>query len=83
MSPASIKKLRKRLDITQKSMAEAFGVSTLSMSQYETKVRNPGPTAHVFFAVLDSIPKTQALDLLKLFRSRAVRLKKSRARSGA
>ncbi len=75
MSPKHIKKLRKSFGFTQKVMARAFGVGTLTMSQYENGVRNPGPTALILLELLDSLPKKRSLELFKLFHSKAKELK--------
>ena len=82
MSPASIKSMRKRLGLTQHSMAKAFGVSTLTMSQYETGFRNPGPTALILLEILDSLPKKKALELFELFSKKAKSLKNERSEKG-
>lgn len=76
MSPKEIKNLREsHLGITQKSMAEALGLTTLTMSQYETGVRNPGATVLILFMILNSFPKKKAIELLELFRSTAMKMK--------
>lgn len=71
MSPAEIKSTRERLGLTQESMAEAFGVAKLTMSQYETGFRQPGPTALILLMVVDSLSNKKALELIALLRKAA------------
>ena len=71
MSPAEIKSTRERLGLTQESMAEAFGVAKLTMSQYETGFRQPGPTALILLMVVDSLSNKKALALIALLRKAA------------
>jgi transcriptional regulator with XRE-family HTH domain len=52
-------------------MAEAFGVAKLTMSQYETGFRQPGPTALILLMVVDSLSNKKALELIELFRKAA------------
>lgn len=73
MNPADIKATRLRLGLTQESMAEALGIAKLTMSQYETGFRKPGPTALIFLIVIDSLPKKKSLELIELFRKAALR----------
>lgn len=73
MSPADIKATRVRLGLTQELMAEALGVAKLTMSQYETGFRKPGPTALILLMVVDSLSKKKALELIELFRKAAQR----------
>lgn len=73
MSPAEIKSTRERLGLTQESMAEAFGIAKLTMSQYETGFRQPGPTALILLMVVDSLSNKKALELIELFRKAAKR----------
>jgi DNA-binding transcriptional regulator YiaG len=73
MSPADIKATRVRLGLTQELMAEALGVAKLTMSQYETGFRKPGPTALILLMVVDSLSKKKALELIELFRRAAQR----------
>ena len=73
MSPSEIKSTRERLGLTQESMAEALGVAKLTMSQYETGFRRPGPTALILLIVVGSLSKKKALELIELFRKAAIR----------
>lgn len=78
MSPKDIKALRTDLGLTQASLAEALGLVTLMISQYETGVRRPGPTALILLSVLDSLPKKHALELIELFRKASIRIGRDR-----
>jgi len=71
MSPDEIKALRVRLGLTQKNLALALGVNKLTLSQYETGFRKPGPTALVVLFVLDRLPKKKALELVALLQGAA------------
>lgn len=71
MSPEQIKGIRARLDLTQAELAQAFGVSRLTISQYEIGFRRPGSTALVLLRVLDSLSRARAKELVALLRSRA------------
>lgn len=72
MSPDEIKALRTKLNLTQVEFAKALGVAKLSMSQYETGFRKPGPTLVILLRVLDSLPIKKAHWLLELFRKHAL-----------
>ena len=74
MSPSDIKTLRKRLKLTQKDLSYALGVSKLTMSQYETGFRKPGPTALVLLFVLETLPLRKAQELIQLLQQAARRL---------
>jgi DNA-binding transcriptional regulator YiaG len=69
MSPIEIKALRVKLNLTQVEFSKILGVAVLSMSQYETGFRNPGPTLLILLKVLDSLPKNKAFWLLDQFKS--------------
>lgn len=71
MSPDDIKTLRKRLKLTQKDLSYALGVSKLTMSQYETGFRKPGPTALVILFVLETLPIRKAQELIELLQHAA------------
>lgn len=71
MSPDEIKALRTKLNLTQVEFAKALGVAKLSMSQYETGFRKPGPTLVILLRVLESLPIKKAHWLLDLFREHA------------
>lgn len=71
MSPDDIKTLRKRLKLTQKDLSYALGVSKLTMSQYETGFRKPGPTALVLLIVLEALPLRKAQELIQLLQQAA------------
>lgn len=75
MSPSDIKTLRNNLGLTQESFAEAFGIATLTMSQYETGYRKPSKTLIILFTILESLSKRKALELVAEFRKAALRLK--------
>ena len=66
MSPVEIKSMRTRLGLTQKDIARALGVADLTMSQYETGFRQPGPTALILLVIMDSLSEKKALDLIEL-----------------
>lgn len=68
MSPDEIKALRAKLNLTQAELAKALGVAKLSISQYETGFRKPGPTLLILLKVLDSLSTKKAHWLLSLFR---------------
>jgi hypothetical protein len=53
--------------------SKILGVAILSMSQYETGFRNPGPTLLILLRVLDSLPKKKAIWLLDQFKSHSDR----------
>ena len=74
MSPDDIKTLRKRLKLTQKDLSYALGVSKLTMSQYETGFRKPGPTALVLLIVLDALPLRKAQELIQLLQQAATKV---------
>lgn len=74
MSPNDIKTLRKRLKLTQKDLSHALGVSKLTMSQYETGFRKPGPTALVLLFVLATLPLRKAQELTQLLQQASHRL---------
>ena len=74
MSPDDIKTLRKRLKLTQKDLSYALGVSKLTMSQYETGFRKPGPTALVLLFVLDALPLRKAQELIQLLQQAATKV---------
>ena len=81
MSPSEIKEARIRLGLTQEAMAAALGVAKLTVSQYETGFRKPGPTALILIVVLDSLSKKKALELIALFCKAAKELGLERKRS--
>lgn len=81
MSPNNIKKLRLDLGLTQEEMAYALGVAKLTMSQYETGFRKPGPTVLILLAVLSSLPRKRALDLIEMLDKAAKSLGLERKRS--
>jgi DNA-binding XRE family transcriptional regulator len=81
VSPAAIKEMRSRLGYTQASMAEALGVAKLTLSQYETGYRKPGPTILILLTVLDTLPKKRAHELTELFRKVALETGPERKRS--
>ncbi|MBL7670345.1 MAG: helix-turn-helix domain-containing protein [Bdellovibrionaceae bacterium] len=66
MNPDEIKDVRTHLSLTQEDMAKALGIAKLTMSQYETGFRKPGPTALILLKVLGSLPKKRALDLIAI-----------------
>ena len=66
MSPDQIKEVRNQLGLTQEEMADAFGIAKLTMSQYETGFRKPGPTVLILLTVLGSLPKKKALELIEI-----------------
>jgi DNA-binding XRE family transcriptional regulator len=66
MSPKQIGALRGQLELSQEELAETLGVARLSMSQYETGFRRPGPTLTIVLHVLDTLPKGKALELIAL-----------------
>lgn len=74
MSPDDIKTLRKRLKLTQKDLSYALGVSKLTLSQYETGFRKPGPTALVLLFVLDALPLRKAQELIQLLQQAATKV---------
>jgi len=74
VSPDDIKTLRKRLKLTQKDLSYALGVSKLTMSQYETGFRKPGPTALVLLFVLDALPLRKAQELIQLLQQAATKV---------
>ncbi len=74
MSPVEIKELRTGLGLTQESMAEALGVAKLTMSQYETGFRKPGPTALICLVVIKSLSKKRALEIIGMFRKASLKL---------
>jgi DNA-binding transcriptional regulator YiaG len=71
VSPNDIKTLRKRLKLTQKDLSYALGVSKLTMSQYETGFRKPGPTALVLLFVLEALTIRKAQELIQLLQQAA------------
>lgn len=81
MSPNNIKELRTDLGLTQEQMAHALGVAKLTQSQYETGFRKPGPTVLILLAVLDSIPRKRALELIEMLDKAAKTLGLERKRS--
>ncbi len=72
MSPDEIKALRTKLNLTQAELAKALGVAKLSISQYETGFRKPGPTLLILLKVLDSLSITKAHWLLALFKKHSL-----------
>jgi len=74
VSPDDIKTLRKRLKLTQKDLSYALGVSKLTLSQYETGFRKPGPTALVLLFVLDALPLRKAQELIQLLQQAATKV---------
>ena len=81
MRPSNIKELRINLGLTQEQMAYALGIAKLTMSQYETGFRKPGPTVLILLAVLDSIPRKRALELIEILDKAARALGHERKRS--
>lgn len=81
MSPNNIKELRIDLGLTQEQMAYALGIAILTMSQYETGFRKPGPTVLILLTVLDSIPRKRALGLIEMLEKAAKTLGLERKRS--
>lgn len=81
MSPKNIKELRIDLGLTQEQMAHALGIAKLTMSQYETGFRKPGPTVLILLAVLDSIHRKRALELIEMLDNAAKTLGLERKRS--
>ena len=66
MTPSDIKEMRIDLGLAQEQLANALGVAKLTMSQYETGFRKPGPTVLILLVVFDSIPRKRALELIDL-----------------
>ena len=83
MSPMQVKNLRGKLELTQAEFAKGLGLSRLTISQYETGFRQPGPTVLILFRVLDSLSKVRAHELVALLRSRAESSKPKRKRGRA
>lgn len=83
MSPTQVKNLRAKLEFTQAEFANALGLSRLTISQYETGFRQPGPTVLILFRVLDSLSRVRAHELVALFRSHAESSKPKRKRGRA
>lgn len=81
MSPSKIKDVRTQLGLTQEQFAEALGMAKLTVSQYETGFRKPGPTVLILLTVIDSLPKKKALDLIELLIKAAKNLGLERKRS--
>lgn len=73
MSPSEIKATRMRLGLTQESMAEVLGIAKLTISQYETGFRQPGPTVLIVLMVIESLSKKKAQDLIELLRKAALK----------
>jgi len=72
LKPEQIKALRHRFGYTQAAFSEVLGLAELSISQYETGYRKPGPTLLILFRVLDSLPDKKALWILKQFESHSI-----------
>lgn len=68
MRPEQIKDVREKLGLTQAELAKSFGVSRLTISQYEIGFRRPGSTALVLLRVLDAFSRVRALELVELLR---------------
>lgn len=81
MSPNRVKDVRMQLGLTQEQLAEALGIAKLTMSQYETGFRKPGPTVLILLTVLASLPAKKALDLIELLNKAAKSLGLERKRS--
>lgn len=81
MSPNNIKELRINLGLTQEQMAYALGIAKLTQSQYETGFRKPGPTVLILLAVLDSISRKRASELIVMLDKAAKTLGLERKRS--
>lgn len=71
MSPDQIKEVRTQLGLTQEEMADALGIAKLTMSQYETGFRKPGPTVLILLTVLGSLSKKKALELIEILNQAA------------
>ena len=71
MSPKQFKLVRQYLNLSQEELAEALGLSRMSISQYETGFRKPGSTVLVLMYVFEALPKRKALELFQLLCSSA------------
>ncbi|MBI5485059.1 MAG: type II toxin-antitoxin system MqsA family antitoxin [Deltaproteobacteria bacterium] len=57
LPPAAIRKVRKRLKLTQKRAGEIFGGGIRAFSQYERGITRPGKAADTLLRLLDRHPE--------------------------
>ena len=57
LPPSAIRKVRKRLKLTQKQAGEIFGGGIRAFSQYERGVTRPGKAADTLLRLLDRHPE--------------------------
>lgn len=70
-----VRAIRKRLDMTQRSFAEAFGFSLSSVRNWEQGLRRPEKAARLLLALIDRHPETVRETLAELgSRSRPLQL---------
>jgi transcriptional regulator with XRE-family HTH domain len=66
VSPEKFKEIRVKLGLTQKELADIFGIAKLSVSQYETGFRSPSIVIMAMMSLLNSLSEKKAKELLVL-----------------
>lgn len=74
MKPKEFRDIRERLGLTQKELAEVFGLSShMTISHYESGFRNPSPLLRALLRVLDTWSKRKRNELIEDLRNQFVK----------
>lgn len=70
ISSSEIERIREKLGLSRRELADLFGVSQAkTIEHWEKGHRNPGALTIIMFRVLDSLSKDKAESLIKLMRN--------------
>jgi transcriptional regulator with XRE-family HTH domain len=81
VSPEKFKEIRVKLGLTQKELADIFGIAKLSVSQYETGFRSPSIVIMAMMSLLNSLSEKKAKELLVLIEEHSKLVHKKLKRS--
>ena len=79
MKPKEFREIREKLGLTQKELAEVFGLSSyLPVNHYESGFRTPSVLIQAVMRILDQWPEKKRTELLTELKDECVKLSKSK-----
>jgi len=77
MKPKELREIREKLGLTQKELAEVFGLSSyLPVNHYESGFRTPSVLIQAVMRILDRWPEKKRAELLTELKDECARLSK-------
>lgn len=77
MTPEEFRRIRERLDLTQKELAEILGLSGYGpVNHYESGFRTPSVLIQSLMRIFDEWPEHKSQELQKILRANAKEIKK-------